>query len=135
MTYGNYEQVIIQYYSETISPWLTRWEQEIWRTCIRDTNVFVRHTEHALLRADFKTQTEGYSRLLEKGVYSINEVRALMNQNPIEGGDEHHIQLNMQSVSQMADAASGTTDQPVVDEAMPKSFGQQWMQVVGRRAS
>lgn len=133
MTYGNYEQVIIQYYSETISPWLTRWEQEIWRTCIRDTRVYVRHTEHALLRADFKTQTEGFARLLEKGVYSINEVRALLNRNPIEGGDVHHIQLNMQSVQQAAEAL---TNEPVAppDEEMPKAFGQQWLQVVRRAA-
>lgn len=134
MTYGNYEQVIIQYYSETISPWLTRWEQEIWRTCIRDTRIYVRHTEHALLRADFKTQTEGFARLLEKGVYSINEVRALMNMNPIEGGDAHHIQLNMQSVQQASEAVTNSPDAPT-GEVMPKAFGQQWLQVVGRRAA
>ena len=31
-------------------------------------------------------------------MYSINEVRRWLNLNPIEGGDAHFIQLNLQDV-------------------------------------
>ena len=43
-------------------------------------------------------------KFLEKGVYSINDVREFLNLNRVPGGDQHFIQLNMQAV---ADAASG----------------------------
>ena len=32
------------------------------------------------------------------GIASVNEVRDLEDWNPIDGGDDHHIQLNMQSL-------------------------------------
>ena len=79
----------------------------------------MRHTVRALQLVDFKTQSEGFARGLEKGVYSINEVRGWLNLNAIDGGDEHHIQLNMQSVQ---DAANQTAA-PTADGAQPTAIG------------
>jgi HK97 family phage portal protein len=106
-TFSNIENMNRHYYTETLRPWLVRWEQAIRRQLIAPDEqpiYYAEHTIEGLLRGDFKTQTDGFSRLLEKGVYSINEVRALLNLNPIEDGDKHYIQLNMQAV---ADAATG----------------------------
>lgn len=108
MTFSNAEQINIWYFNETLAPYLTRWEQCIWQACLRPAkDLFMRHTVRALQLADFKTQSEGFARGLEKGVYSINEVRDWLNLNRIEGGDEHHIQLNMQAVQ---DAANQTAE-------------------------
>ncbi len=116
LTLNNAEQIQKWYEAETLSPWWTRWEQILWLKLIKDKNAFVRHTEHGLLRASFKDQSEGFARLLEKGVYSINEVRAYINLNPVEGGDEHFIQMNMQAVSAAAEALSaGTETDPAAD--------------------
>lgn len=98
-TFSNIEQQSIDYYTNTLRPWLVRWEQTINRVCLyNQPQYFVEHSIEGLLRGDFTTQTNGFAKLLEKGVYSINEVRGLLNLNPIEGGDEHFIQLNMQNV-------------------------------------
>lgn len=123
MTFSNFEQVMLQYLSQTIAPWFERWEQAIWRSLLRDKSLLVKHTEHALLRADFKSQTDGFARLLEKGVYSINEVRALLNMNPIEGGDTHHIQLNMQAVQSAATLLDGIDTEPSQKLALVRKKG------------
>jgi len=107
-TLNNVEHLQIQHLNGTLRPWLVRWEQEIYRqllTASEQERYYAEHSIEGFLRGDFKTQTEGFARLLEKGVYSINEVRAWYNLNPVEGGDEHYIQLNMQSVAQGASDA------------------------------
>jgi HK97 family phage portal protein len=129
-TFSNIEQQSIEYYTNTLRPWLVRWEQAINRCCLTVEEAVDLYAEHAiegLLRGDFRTQTDGFARLLQNGVYSINEVRAMYNLNPIEGGDEHFIQLNMQDVIAAAQAdpnqdiqqpaaqqpaATGTTGKP-----------------------
>jgi HK97 family phage portal protein len=106
-TFANIEHQAIEYVTNTLRPWLTRWRQAIHRCVLTPEErprYFAEHSVEALLRGDFRTQSEGFARLLEKGVYSINEVRAWLNLNPVEGGDKHYVQLNMQAV---ADAASG----------------------------
>lgn len=100
-TFSNIEHLNIQHYTETLRPYAVRWEQAIRARLLREEERSQFKAEHAIegfLRGDFKTQTEGFSRLLEKGVYSINNVREFLGLNPIEGGDEHYVQLNMQAV-------------------------------------
>jgi HK97 family phage portal protein len=111
-TFSNIEQQQIDYYTGTLRPWLVRWEQAIARCCLsvsERASTYVEHDISGLLRGDFKTQTEGFARLLEKGVLSVNEVRRLLNLNPVEGGSERFIQLNMQS---LVNAANGAEVQP-----------------------
>jgi len=106
-TFSNIEQQNIQYYTETLRPWLVRWEQAISRCLIpaeERKTIFAEHSIEGLLRGDFKTQTDGFARMLEKAVLSVNEVRAFLNFNPVQGGDEHFIQLNMQPLDGAADA-------------------------------
>jgi HK97 family phage portal protein len=95
------------YYTNTLRPWLVRWEQAINLRCIsvaERSRFFVEHSIEGFLRGDFKTQSEGFAKLLEKGVWSVNEVRAFMGANPVEGGDQRFIQLNMQN---LINAANG----------------------------
>lgn len=110
-TFSNIEHLNIQYFTETLRPWLVRWEQAITRCLIpvkdRKT-IFAEHSIEGLLRGDFKTQSEGFAKYLEKGVVSINEVRALLNLNPVAGGDEHFIQLNMAPVDGAAERADAS---------------------------
>lgn len=112
-TFSNIEQQAIEYYTQTLRPWLVRWEQAITRCCldpIEEADLYAEHAVEGMLRGDFKTQTEGFAKLLEKGVYSINEVRALLNLNPVEGGDSHYIQLNMQNVVNAAQVSGDGDD-------------------------
>jgi HK97 family phage portal protein len=115
------------YYTNTLRPWLTRWEQAINLRCIPAMErgiYFVEHSIEGFLRGDFKTQTEGFAKLLEKGVYSVNEVRSFIGLNPIEGGDQHLVQLNMTNLEDVAsevdEADDSNTNQPP-PEASPKT--------------
>ena len=52
----------------------------------------------------FEKQSEGWSMLLEKGVYSVNDVRRFLNLNPVPGGDAHHVQLNLRALTETVEA-------------------------------
>lgn len=101
-TFSNIEQLAMEFVKMTLSSWITRWEQELWRCVLTDEEksqgFFWKHNLNALLRGDFASRVAGYATMLQNGVYSVNEVRDLEDMNPVEAGDDHHIQLNMQTL-------------------------------------
>lgn len=101
-TFANIEQLALEFVKMTLSTWITRWEQEAWRCILTDEEksqgYFFKHNLNALLRGDFQSRMAGYSIMLQNGIASVNEVRDLEDWNPIDGGDDHHIQLNMQTL-------------------------------------
>ncbi len=110
-TFSNIEEQDIEYISMTLSPWVHRWRQTVYRCLLTIDEqlagqLYAEQDVEAFKRGKFDAQSEGFRKLLEKGVYSINEVRRLLNLNPVPGGDEHFIQLNMGPVEQIAAGAS-----------------------------
>jgi HK97 family phage portal protein len=101
-TFSNIEQLALEFVKLTLMPWLTRWEKTIWLKLFtpqqKQNGFYVRHNVNALMRGDFQSRMTAYATLLQNGVMSINEIRELEDKDPIEGGDAHHIQLNMQTV-------------------------------------
>jgi len=98
---SNIEHLAIEFYTETLMPWCVRIEKAINRQLLQTAEkgkLFAKHNIAGLLRGDFASRMAGYSIALQNGKNSINEVRDLEDENPIEGGDAHHIQLNMQTV-------------------------------------
>ena len=107
--FTNVEQQDTDYFRSTLRPWLVRWEQAAYRCLLRvdeRTRFYAEHSVEGFLRGDFKTQTEGFTKLAEKGVLSVNEIRAFLNMNPVEGGDKHFIQLNMTDIRDAATVAA-----------------------------
>jgi HK97 family phage portal protein len=96
------EQLALEFVTFTLHPWLKRWEQELWRCVLtseeKEQGYYWHHNVNALLRGAFKTRMEGYSIALQNGFMSQNEVRDLEDRNGFEGGDDYHIQLNMQTL-------------------------------------
>jgi phage portal protein BeeE len=115
-TWGNVEQLNINHYNETLRPWCERWEQSIKLRCLREERgVYVKHNIGGFLRGDFRTQTEGFAKLIMTGVHSVNEVRALLDLNPIPDGDKHYIPVNLADVAATAtalNAIGGGNDVP-----------------------
>lgn len=68
---------------------LTMWEEAIDRDLVppADVAVYSRFNRAALVKGDIKTRWEAYVKGLQWGVWSPNEVRALEDMNPREGGD------------------------------------------------
>lgn len=101
-TFSNIEQLALEFVNFTLHVWLKRWEQELWRCVLtpeeKTAGYFWRHNVNALLRGDFEARMRGYATALQNGFFNQNEVRDLEDLNGFEGGDDYHIQLNMQQL-------------------------------------
>jgi len=100
-TNNNIEHQSIEFLQHTIRPIVKNWESELNRRAIRKYDKgtrYFRFNLDSLLRGDSASRATYFQTMLNNGVYSINEVRALDNLNPVEGGDTHHIQVNMSTL-------------------------------------
>ncbi len=97
-TFSNIEQQNIDYVTDSLMGWMERWEQELWRKVLtpqeQREGYYFEIVVDGLLRGDVKTRYEAYSQLWDRGVLSINEIRAKENMNPITGGDTYFVPLN-----------------------------------------
>ncbi|MCK9569984.1 phage portal protein [Candidatus Pacearchaeota archaeon] len=97
------------YLTDTLMPWLVRWEEEIARKLFaNDTEHFAEHLVTGLLRGDQTARSSFYTKQFSIGALSINEIREFENMNPIEGegGDKHFVPMNM-TPAEFAESVSG----------------------------
>lgn len=97
-TFSNIEQQSIDFVTNTIRPWLVRWEQSIQKNLILSryqNRYFSEFLVDGLLRGDAKTRHETYSIGRQNGYYSANDIREMENKNPIPDGDVYLVPLNM----------------------------------------
>ncbi|WP_416193531.1 phage portal protein [Nitrobacter sp. TKz-YC01] len=82
------EQQSIGFVAYTLEDHLTMWEEAINRDLIGANDIlYARFNRAALVKGDIKARWEAYVKGLQWGVYSPNEIRALEDQNPRDGGD------------------------------------------------
>ena len=111
--YSNYEQQVLQFFQGTILPWVKRIELEVERKLLRgDEYLCARFDVDSLLRADSASRAAFYHQALSDGVLSINEVRAKEGLGPVEGGAEHHVQLNQIPLSKMGEYSDSVVSKP-----------------------
>ncbi len=100
-TFSNIEQQQIQAVQDLFLPWCKRWEEAFGGALLlpdeQETHYF-KFNLSGILRGDVAARYEAYSTGLQNGIYSINEVRALEDLDPIKGGDTHVRQLNMTDI-------------------------------------
>lgn len=77
----------------TLGPWLTRFEQAL--TALLPRDQFARFNVAALLRGNAKDRNLSYAVGRQWGWLSVNDIRALENLAPVEGGDVYLQPLNM----------------------------------------
>ena len=94
-------------------PWLRRIELAIGRDLITDDTLFAEFDTRGSLRADAAGRSSYYNTMWNLGVLSVNEIRALENLNPVDGGDTRFVQLNMTTLDK---AAAEPEPVPVVEE-------------------
>ncbi len=111
-TFGSFEQMMLLFGQQSVLPAATIWEQAIERDLITSPDYYARHTLTAMLRADDLARGAFYSDMLDRGVFSQDEVRALEEQNPIPGGFGKHywMQLNMARIDSEGRPAPGEGD-------------------------
>lgn len=88
-TFSNVEQQSIDFVVHTIRPWLVRIEQCFNTRLLRENeaDLFAEFKVDGLLRGDIKSRYDAYATAIQNKIMSPNEVRALENLNPYEGGD------------------------------------------------
>jgi HK97 family phage portal protein len=102
-TFSNVAEQNIEYVTGCLRPHLTMIEQELEAKLISPlerSQQSIVHVVEALLRGSHTERAGFYSTMLGHGALSINEVRALENLPPVEGGDTPRIPLNTGSLGE-----------------------------------
>lgn len=87
------EEQTLGFLTYTLRPWLTRFEQRISKIIGPET-VYARYSVEGLLRSNSQARAAYYRQLWELGVLSTNDIRALEEMAPIDGGDARYVPLN-----------------------------------------
>ena len=124
-TFSNIEHQSLEYVTDTLMPWLVRWEQEISRKLFLDEQrFFAEHLVQGLLRGDQAARANYYRTLFYLGVFSPNDIRELENQNPIQSpdgeldpaGDLYFLQNNLATIGNVAAGNNGRQQMTVRGE-------------------
>lgn len=94
----------------TLEDYLTMWEEGITLDLNSDPAIYAKYNRAALVKGDIKARWEAYVKGLQWGVWSPNEVRALEDQNPREGGDIYYPPPNTAGGERSSDATKDEGD-------------------------
>lgn len=100
-TFANAEQQDLVFIKYTMLPLITNIEQECNSKLFSEANktaqnpYYVKFNVNAFMRGDFKTRTEGYKTLWERGLITGDMVAAWEDWNNYDGGDRRFIPMNM----------------------------------------
>lgn len=92
------ESLTLGFVTYTLRPWLTRIEQVLDRKLLTQPerkSYFIEFLIADILRGDQLARSQYYTAAIQNGWMSRNEVRIIENMNPVEGGDEFLVPLNM----------------------------------------
>lgn len=83
-TNNNIEHQSIEYVTDTLMPWLMRWESEIKRKLLNeDRALYAKHQVNGRMRGDAAARGMFYSQLRQMGAISADEIRAFEDMEPI----------------------------------------------------
>ena len=119
-SYNSLELMSIEFLTDTLRPWLVRWEQQLNRKILRASEkavYFFEHNVEGVLRGDQASRYSAYAVARNWGWLSVNEIRERENLNPVDGGDVYMQPMNMQSLETAPTAAPASEPSVVaVDE-------------------
>lgn len=125
-TFSNIEHQDLGYLQRSLLPWMLRFEQGLMRGLLTPNErrrFFIEHETGSFLRGDTKSRYEAYSLGINAGILTPNEARAKENMNPIEGGDEMRLPLNITTPGAQNKQDSGARLDPfrtAVSDAPPE---------------
>jgi HK97 family phage portal protein len=129
-TYASAEQFFLAHIVHTMSPWYQRWEQrfdvQLLTEQDRRAGYYVKFNEAALLRGAMKDTAEFLGNLVTKGIITVNEARAKLEYNALDGGDELMKPANIvgkQPDEKPADPAEDPSTPPKADDEQDANKG------------
>jgi HK97 family phage portal protein len=106
-SFSNIESEQTSFYVDTILPWLVRLEQNYQMQLLTASDkslsgygrLYFKHSAEGILRGDTAARTALYTGMFNVGALSPNDIRALEDLDPIPGGNDHFVPLNMVPLS------------------------------------
>lgn len=89
-TYSNVTEQNRSFLTHTLTPWLTRIEQALFKALLTEKEkrkFYVEHLTQNFLRADTLKRYQAYKIGKDAGFLTVNEIRGFENMNRVEGGD------------------------------------------------
>lgn len=105
------EQQALGWVKFDLGPDLTAVEQRVTKHVLKPTPVYAKYTLEGLLRGDTAARAAFYKAMWDIGVLSTNDILALEERPPVEGGEVRYRPLNMGEL--------GTTDTETTPEEVP----------------
>lgn len=88
--------------NNVIIPKVIQFEQEVDYKCLTKSEslkgYYTKMNLRSLLKGDAATYAEYVAKMLQNGIYTINEIRRFDEMSPVDGGDRNWIQQNMMPV-------------------------------------
>ena len=107
--------------------WIVRWESAISQQLLtkeeRKAGFFFEFLVEGLLRGDSQARAEYYNKILQIGGITPNQIRAKENMNPVDGGDQSFVMLNLvplDKVEEVIDKQLEPEPEPVIVEKEPE---------------
>lgn len=104
-SFNNIESEQISFVTDSILPWLIRLEQnydlQLLSALEEKQGFFFRHNVDGLMRGNAKDRSEYYRTMFNIGAMSINDIREKEDWDPVEGGNERFVPLNMIPLSRL----------------------------------
>lgn len=122
-TFSNIEQQSLEFVRDTLSPLLISWEQELQYRLFTEEEIeikkyYFKYNLNSLLRGDSTNRAAYYEKMINLGIYSINEVRELEDKDKIKNGDKHYMSLNYIDIDLMNEYQKQKVK--IKDEQSPK---------------
>ena len=115
-SFSNIESEQISFVTESILPWLVRFEQHFNMQLLTDREIregfYFKHIVEGLLRGDAKSRAEFYNKMWNTGSMTQNEIRDKEDLDPIAGGDELFVPMNMIPLSRVGEFLDKKKEQP-----------------------
>lgn len=114
-TFSNIEHMAIEFLTDTMLPWLVRWEASTKRALLlpeeRRAGFYPKFNAEGLLRGDTLSRYQAYAVARQWGWLSANDIRAKEEEEPFDGGDVYMMPLNMVPVNSSTGTSSPEPDQ------------------------
>jgi len=126
--YNNLEQENASYVDSCLMHWIVRWESAISLQLLteaeRRSGLFFEFQVQGLLRGDSQARAEFYNKIFQVGGITPNEIRSHENMNPVDGGDQSFVMLNMVPLDMAEELATPPEPPPApVVEIAPEDVG------------
>ncbi|HSV39577.1 MAG TPA: phage portal protein [Nocardioidaceae bacterium] len=109
------EQQALGWVKFDLGPELIAMEQRITKHVLKPTPVYAKYALEGLLRGDSKARAAFYKSMWEIGAFSTNDILALEERAPVEGGDVRYRPLNFGELGTTDTGSTndaGSSDQP-----------------------